>query len=323
MENTMSEMESPIEVLRVSAVPPFLMTDLQEHFIVHDNAHITDPGALGRVRAIVGGGECKVDDKLLSLLPHVEIISVCGVGYDGVDVAAAKRRGIMVTHTPDVLNDDVADLAMALLLSVARKLPQADRLVRNNDWVDGPFPLTKKLSGASLGLVGMGRIGQAIARRAQAFDMKISYTARAPKPELPYTFVHSPRALAAEVDFLVAITPGGEGTRGIINAEVFEALGPQGYFVNVARGSVVDQPAMIHALQHKLIAGAGLDVYLDEPRVPSELRALQNVVLSPHMASGTVETRKAMAARALANLMSHFAGRPLPSPVPECRPAQG
>ena len=318
----MTALENPVEVLRVSAVPPFLMTALQEHFIMHDNAHITDPGALGRVRAIVGGGECKVDDKLLSLLPKVEIISVCGVGYDGVDVEAAKRRGIMVTHTPDVLNDDVADMAIGLMLSISRKMPQADRFVRNNDWVDGPFPLTKKMTGARLGLVGMGRIGQAIARRAQAFDMKISYTARSPRADVPYTFVHNARELASQVDFLVAITPGGDGTRGLISAEVLAALGPQGYFVNVARGSVVDQGALIHALQNKQIAGAGLDVYIDEPRVPAELRALQNVVLSPHCASGTVETRKAMAGRAMDNLLCHFAGKPLPSPVPECRAAQ-
>jgi len=171
-------------------------------------------------------------------------------------------------------------------------------------------------------LVGMGRIGQAIARRAQAFDMKISYTARSPRAEVPYTFVHSARELASQVDFLVAITPGGDGTRGLISAEVLAALGPQGYFVNVARGSVVDQTALIHALQHKQIAGAGLDVYIDEPRVPAELRALHNVVLSPHCASGTVETRKAMAGRAMDNLLCHFAGKPLPSPVPECRTTQ-
>lgn len=308
-----------IDILRVSNLPTFLISDLQAAYMVHDNAHITDPDALKRVRGIVGGGESKVDGKLLSLFPNVEIISVFGVGYDGIDVQAAKDRGIVVTHTPDVLNDDVADLALGLLLSVARHIPQADRFVRNNDWLDGPFPLTKKLTGARLGIVGLGRIGQAIAKRAQAFDMKISYTARSAKADLPYPYYPSAKALAAEVDFLLAITPGGDGTRGMINAEVFEALGPKGYFVNVARGSVVDQPALIDALKHKRIAGAGLDVYLDEPKVPAELRALQNVVLTPHMASGTLETRRAMADRALANLNAHFKGLPLPSAVPECR----
>jgi hydroxypyruvate reductase len=308
-----------IDILRVSNLPPFLMSDLQAAYMVHDNAHIADPGALSRVRAIVGGGESKVDGKLLALFPNVEIISVFGVGYDGIDVQAAKDRGIVVTHTPDVLNDDVADLALGLLLSVARQIPQADRFVRNNDWLDGPYPLTKKLTGARLGIVGLGRIGQAIAKRAQAFDMKISYTARSAKADLPYPYFPSAKALAAEVDFLLAITPGGDGTRGMINAEVLEALGPKGYFVNVARGSVVDQAALIDALKHKRIAGAGLDVYLDEPKVPAELRALQNVVLTPHMASGTQETRRAMADRALANLHAHFKGLPLPSAVPECR----
>jgi lactate dehydrogenase-like 2-hydroxyacid dehydrogenase len=271
------------------------------------------------VRALVGGGEAKIDGAYMALFPALEMISVCGVGYDGIDVAAAKKRGIMVTHTPEVLNDDVADLALGLLLSVARKIPAADRFTRNADWLDGPFQLTRKLTGAKLGLVGMGRIGQAIAKRAAAFDMDISYTSRNPRSDVSYRYVATPTALAAEVDFLVIITPGGAGTKNLINAEVLKALGPQGFLVNVARGSVVDQAALIEALQKKMIAGAGLDVFVDEPNVPAELRKLDNVVLTPHIASGTVETRKAMSALALANLDAFTGGQQVLTPVPECR----
>ena len=307
------------EIVVTSRIPPFLTNGLQENYVVHERDHIRDRQVFGRVRALVGGGEAKIDAAYMALFPALEMISVCGVGYDGIDVAAAKKRGIMVTHTPDVLNDDVADLALGLLLSVARKIPAADRFTRNADWLDGPFQLTRKLTGAKLGIVGMGRIGQAIAKRAAAFDMDISYTTRNQRTDVSYKYVASPVELAAQVDFLVAITPGGAATKNLINAEVLKALGPQGFLVNVARGSVVDQAALIEALQKKTIAGAGLDVYVDEPNVPTELRKLDNVVLTPHIASGTVETRKAMSALALANLAAHFAGQPVKTPVPECR----
>lgn len=307
------------EVVVTSRIPPFLMTGLQEKYVVHEREHIRDPQVLGRVKALVGGGESKIDAGYMALFPALQMISVCGVGYDGIDVAAAKKRGIMVTHTPDVLNDDVADLALGLLLAVARKIPAADKFTRNADWLDGPFQLTRKLTGAKLGMVGMGRIGQAIAKRAAAFDMDIAYTSRNPRTDVSYRYVATPIALAAEVDFLVIITPGGAGTKNLINADVLKALGPQGFLVNVARGSVVDQAALIEALQKKMIAGAGLDVFVDEPNVPAELRKLDNVVLTPHIASGTVETRKAMSALALANLDAFTEGQPVLTPVPECR----
>jgi lactate dehydrogenase-like 2-hydroxyacid dehydrogenase len=242
-----------------------------------------------------------------------------GVGYDGVDVAAAKARGVVVAHTPDVLNDDVADLALALMLNVARRIPQADQYVRQGKWPSGPMPLARKMSGARLGLVGMGRIGQAIAHRALAFGMSVAYTARSAKTTLPYAFFGTPKELAAASDFLVVITPGGAATRKLIDAAVLRALGPGGYLVNVARGSVVDEAALIEALKKGTIAGAGLDVFENEPQVPEALRALDNVVLVPHIGSATVQTRHAMAARAFANLEAFFAGKPLPSPVPECR----
>jgi hydroxypyruvate reductase len=307
------------EVVVTSRIPPFLMSGLQEKYVVHEREHIRDPQVLGRVKALVGGGESKIDAGYMALFPALQMISVCGVGYDGIDVAAAKKRGIMVTHTPDVLNDDVADLALGLLLAVARKIPAADKFTRNADWLDGPFQLTRKLTGAKLGMVGMGRIGQAIAKRAAAFDMDIAYTSRNPRTDVSYRYVATPTALAAEVDFLVIITPGGAGTKNLINADVLKALGPQGFLVNVARGSVVDQAALIEALQKKMIAGAGLDVFVDEPNVPAELRKLDNVVLTPHIASGTVETRKAMSALALANLDAFTEGQPVLTPVPECR----
>lgn len=307
------------EIVVTSRIPPFLTTGLQEKFVIHERDHIRDRQVFGRVRALVGGGESKIDGSYMALFPALEMISVCGVGYDGIDVAAAKKRGIMVTHTPEVLNDDVADLALGLLLSVARKIPAADRFTRNADWLDGPFQLTRKLTGAKLGIVGMGRIGQAIAKRAAAFDMVISYTTRNERSDVAYKYVPNVLALAAEVDFMVVITPGGAATKNLINAEVLKALGPQSFLVNVARGSVVDQAALIEALQKKWIAGAGLDVYLDEPNVPAELRKLDNVVLTPHIASATVETRKAMSALALANLEAFMAGQPVLTPVPECR----
>jgi hydroxypyruvate reductase len=308
------------EILQVSPLPPFMMKALQEaDFIVHDHTHIKDPGALSKVTAIVGTGAAKVDKKLLMMLPHVKLIAICGVGYDGVDVAAAKEKGIVVTHTPGVLTNDVADLAFGLLLSIGRRIPQADKFVRNGDWVDDEFALMHQVSGARLGLVGMGRIGRAIAKRAAAFDMRIAYSGREAKADLPYTFYAKVTELAAQVDYLVVAVPGGDGTQNLIDAAVLQALGPKGYLINIARGSVVDQPVLVQALKDKTIAGAALDVFWDEPIIDPELRRLPNVVLTPHIASATVQTRQAMAALTLENLQAFFEGRALPTPVPECQ----
>jgi lactate dehydrogenase-like 2-hydroxyacid dehydrogenase len=296
------------------------MQALQDAYIVHDRTHLQDPAQFAsiapRIRGIAASGESKVGADLLAQLPALEMISVFGVGYDGVDVAAARARGVPVTNTPDVLTEEVADLGIALMLSIARRIPQADKFVRAGSWPSGPFPLARKVSGARLGIVGLGRIGQAIADRAAAFGMSIAYTTRTRRDDSPYTYYPSAAALAAEVDFLMVITPGGEGTRGLINAQVLAALGAKGYLINVARGSVVDQPALIHAVTTGVIAGAALDVFADEPNVPVELRECDNVVLTPHMASGTWETRGAMADLAFANLAAHFAGKPLLTPVP-------
>jgi hydroxypyruvate reductase len=305
-----------VDVLLTPKVSPLYLELLRPRFATHAEF---DPAIAPRIRGYAAGGDSTVDAALIERLPALEIISVMGVGYDGVDVAAAKARGIMVTHTPDVLNDDVADLAIGLMLCAARQLPAADRHVRSGAWERGPMPLARKMSGARLGIVGMGRIGQAIAQRALAFGMKVSYTARSGKPQLPHTFFENVRDLAANSDFLVVITPGGAGTRKLIDASVLEALGPNGILVNVARGSVVDEAALIDALERGVIAGAGLDVFENEPHVPQALRDMPQVVLAPHIGSATGETRRAMAQLALDNLSAHFEGRPVLTPIPECR----
>ena len=317
---------SDIHVLAASKLAPLYATQVAAAYTLHDRLQETDPAALQalapQIRAIAAGGESKVSAALIAQLPALEIISVMGVGYDGVDVAAALSRGVQITHTPDVLNDDVADLAIGLMLNAARQLPAADRYVRDGSWLQGPMPLARKMSGARLGLVGMGRIGQAIAQRALAFGMQVAYTSRTAKPELPYRYLPGAAQLAAEVDFLVVITPGGAATRKLVNADVLKALGKgrgEGILVNVARGSVVDEQALIEALEGGVIAGAGLDVFEAEPQVPERLRALPQVVLTPHVGSATGATRQAMADLAFSNLAAHFGGRPLLSPVPECR----
>ncbi|HEY9238027.1 MAG TPA: 2-hydroxyacid dehydrogenase [Burkholderiaceae bacterium] len=312
-----------IEILSVANPPPFLLEPLQAKYVVHQRLHETDPAAFAqvatRIRAIQASGESKVGAELIAMLPALEVISVMGVGYDGIDVAAAKAHGVMVTHTPDVLNDDVADLAIALMLAWARQIGRADRFVRAGEWTKAPLPLGRKMSGARLGIVGMGRIGQAIAHRAAAFGMQIAYTARSAKPDLPLTFYPSAATLAAQSDFLVLITPGGAATRKLVDAEVLRALGPNGCVVNVARGSVIDETALIEALKAGTIAGAALDVFEDEPNVPQALREMDNVVLTPHIGSATAQTRRAMAALAFDNLDARLSGKAVLTPVPECR----
>jgi hydroxypyruvate reductase len=310
------------DVLAVAKIHPLYLQALETIFTVHDRLHETDPAALAalapRIVGVAATGESRVSGALLAQLPAARVVSVFGVGYDGVDVPAAKAQGIPVTHTPDVLTDDVADLALGLVLSVARGIPQADQFVRAGRWPGGPMALGRKVSGSRLGIVGLGRIGSAIARRAQAFGMSIAYTARTEKPASGFAFYPTATTLAAEVDFLVAITPGGQGTQHLINADVLAALGPKGYFINVARGSVVDEVALVQALSNGTIAGAGLDVFAQEPQVPQALWGLSNVVLTPHMASATTQTRQAMADLAFANMLAGTQGQPLHTPVPEC-----
>ena len=305
-----------IDVLLPAKLSPLYVEQLEREFLPH---RLPDLSAAAKLRAIACGGETQLPSDLIAQLPKLEIISVMGVGYDGVDVAAAKAKGVMVTHTPDVLNDDVADVAIGLMLCASRQFPQADRFVREGKWTQGAMPLQRKMSGARLGLVGMGRIGQAIAKRAIGFGMSIAYHSRTPKAELPYKFHGKLVDLARESDFLVVITPGGAGTLKMINAEVLQALGKKGILVNVARGSVVDEAALIEALKNGTIGGAGLDVFENEPNVPQALRDMPHVVLTPHVGSATTQTRQAMADLAMDNLRLHFAGKPVKTPVPECR----
>lgn len=311
-------------VLAVSKLMPLYLGPLTERYELLDRLHETDPAAFAaaapRIRAVAASGESKLPAALVAQLPALEIVSVMGVGYDGIDVPACKAKGAKVTHTPDVLNDDVADLALGLMLAASRQLPAADRYVRAGDWAaKGAMPLARKMSGARCGIVGMGRIGKAIASRALAFGMSIAYTARSAKSDVPYRYFPNAEALAAESDFLVIITPGGAATKHMIDAKVLRALGKKGILVNVARGSVVDEEALIEALEQGVIAGAGLDVFANEPHVPERLRAVPHAVLVPHVGSATTSTRQAMADLALANLAAHFAGQPLKTPVPECR----
>jgi len=308
------------DIMLVSSVPTFMMNDLQQEYVLHDHAHILDPEAFTKVTAFVGvGSTAKVDRKVLAMFPNVKMISIFGVGYDGIDVAAVKERGIQVTHTPDVLTDDVADLAMGLILSIGRRIPQSDKFVRNGDWVSEPFTMTHKVTGTRLGVVGFGRIGQAIAKRAAAFDMTIAYTGRRAKTNAPFRYYPTASELAANSDYLVVAVPGGNETKNMINAQVLKALGPKGIVINIARGSVIDQTALIQALKDKSIAGAGLDVFWDEPNIDPQFFKLQNVVLTPHNGSNTHETRRAMADLALANLKAFFDERPLLTLIPECQ----
>ncbi|OZI49520.1 2-hydroxyacid dehydrogenase [Bordetella genomosp. 4] len=306
-------------VLKVAHVPHFLDEHLNQHFQVHTATQDAEPGSLSAIapdiRALVANGESTIRATLLDQLPALELIAVFGVGYDGVDVAAAQARGIAVTNTPDVLTDDVADMGMALLLTLARRIVEADAFVRAEQWPKGPFPWSRSVSRQKLGIVGLGRIGSAFAQRAAAFGMDIAYTGRTVKSGVPYRYQPSLAALAEEVDFLAVCAHGGESTRGLIDAKVLDALGPQGLLINIGRGSVVDEAALIQALQHGTIAGAGLDVFAHEPNVPAALRALPNVVLTPHAASATTQTRQAMSDLVYENLAAHFAGRRLVTPV--------
>ncbi|MFC3058017.1 2-hydroxyacid dehydrogenase [Paenirhodobacter populi] len=309
-----------VNLLSVAKLPPLLDQSLQDRYNFIRLSEVSDSeleSLSPSIRAIAANGESVVPGSFMARFPNVEILSVFGVGYDGIDVPSATEQGIIVTNTPDVLTDDVADHAIALLLSIARQVPQADRFLRADRWPNGGYPFTRKVTGARLGIVGLGRIGVTIARRAEAFGMDISYTSRQKRDKVPYLFHDDFIALAKAVDFLIVTTFGGESTRHLINADVLDALGPHGFLINVARGSVVDEATLIEYLQDGRIAGAALDVFETEPNVPQALRALPNVVLTPHMASATHETRAAMSNLFLANLEAHFSGAPIPARVPQ------
>lgn len=271
----------------------------------------------GEVTAVVTSGRSGVDATLMDALPHLGAVVNFGVGYDTTDVDAAAARGVGVSNTPDVLTDCVADTAVGLMIDAMRQFSAADRYVRAGKWPAGNYPLTHQVSNRRVGIIGLGRIGSAIAKRLNAFGCTISYHNRTEKPESPYAYVESPVALARAVDVLVVAAAGGSGTRQLVDAEVIAALGQSGYLINIARGSVVDEVALVDALTNGRLAGAGLDVFADEPNVPDALLALDNVVLLPHVGSGTVETRAAMERLTLDNLDEFLANGRLVTAVVE------
>lgn len=310
-------------ILQAGRLLPELEACLAADFDLHRLADQSDPEAFlqscgaGFVGLVTAAGGVGAPAWLLAALPSLRVISSFGVGLDKIDLSVARERGIAVGHTPDVLNDCVADAAFALMLDVGRRVSEADRFVRSGRWAtDGNqgFGLGRKISGARLGIVGLGRIGQAIARRAAGFDMPVRYHSRRRVEGVSWQHEPDLLALARWADFLFISTSGGPATQHLINAAVLEALGPEGYLVNVSRGSVVDEQALLQALLARRIAGAGLDVFEHEPQVPSELRQLDHVVLLPHIASATQETRAAMAQRVLDNLAAFLSeGRLLSS----------
>lgn len=310
-------------VLQVGPLKPSLTETLQRDYaalVLPD-----DPAERGRVLAEAAGsvtvavtsGRTGVDAALITALPHLRAIVHFGVGYDTTDIEAAAARGISVSNTPDVLTDCVADTAVGLMIDTLRQFPAADRYVRAGRWpTAGDYPLTRQVSGSRVGIVGLGRIGGAIATRLTAFGCPISYHNRRPVPDSSFTYVGSVVDLARAVDVLIVAASGGNATRNLVDAEVLAALGPEGYLVNVARGSVVDEVALVDALTDGRLAGAGLDVFTDEPHVPRALLDLDTVVVLPHVASGTVQTRAAMEALTLRNLDSFLATGALVTPVP-------
>lgn len=267
-----------------------------------------------RCRAVATSGRSGMDAATMDALPSLKVIAHFGVGTDSVDVEAATARGIRVTNTPDVLTEDVADTALVLLLATIRRVAAGDRFVRSGAWLKGSMPLTDSPQGKTAGILGLGRIGRAIARRCEAFNMKVAYQGPNRKGDVAYQYVADPVTLAKHCDVLIAACPGGEDTRGLVSRAVIEALGPEGVFVNISRGTVVDEPALVSALVEGRLGGAGLDVFADEPRVPEALFALDNVVLLPHVGSATHPTRRAMGQLVIDNLAAFFAGKELVTP---------
>lgn len=291
---------------------PFVRDLLADRYRAPDLDDLADPA--GVEVAVVGGGS-PAGAAEMDALPDLRAIVNFGVGYDNVDLAEAQRRGIVVSNTPDVLTDAVADVAVALVLDVLRRVSAADRFVRRGAWAAGEsFPLARDVRGATIGILGLGRIGTAVAERLETFGAVVRYHSRSPK-DAPWPYDRSPVELAAASDVLVVLTPGGSGTEHLVDAAVLDALGPDGHLVNVARGSVVDEDALVAALDEGRIAGAGLDVYADEPHVPAALLSREDVVLLPHVGSATTQTREAMAQLVLDNVDGFLDRGELVTPV--------
>ena len=313
------------DVLMLGPMMPLIQSGIEEAFTLHRLWEAPDRDAMlaalaPRLRAIAAGGaaHAPIDGALLARFPKLEIVSSFGVGYDHVDARWAGAHGVIVTNTPDVLTEEVADTAMGLLLMTVRELPQSERYLRAGKWLEKPYPLTRRtLREATIGIVGLGRIGKAIARRLEAALVNVVYYGRNRQADVAYRYYGDLVEMARDVDILMVVTPGGPETRNLIDAKVLAALGPEGILINVARGTVVDEPALIEALQDRTIFAAGLDVFADEPRVPAELIALDNAVLLPHVGSASIHTRDGMGQLVVDNLLAWGAGRPPLTPVAE------
>jgi lactate dehydrogenase-like 2-hydroxyacid dehydrogenase len=313
-----------IDIFMPVPLMPKVVAALDAAFVVHKGWQAADTDAMisglaGKVRGIAVGLQGRVDRALMERLPKLEIISSFGVGYDPIDVGTAAERGIVVTNTPDVLTEEVADTAIGLLLMTVRELSAAERYLRAGRWTkDGAYPLTgATMRNRTVGIVGLGRIGLAIARRIEAMDVPVVYHNRRARTDVAYRHYPDLRTMAKEVDTLIVVLPGGNETKNLIDAEILRALGSNGVLINIGRGSIVDEPALIEALRNKTIMAAGLDVFAREPQVPEELIAIPNAVLLPHVASASVHTRDAMGQLVVDNLVSWFTtGKPI-TPVPE------
>jgi lactate dehydrogenase-like 2-hydroxyacid dehydrogenase len=312
------------DVLLVGNKKPVIVNGLEPVVTLHKLIDAPDREAFlkpiaDKVRALaVAYTADKVDAAFMQRFPKLEQISSFGVGYDHIDAKWAGQNGIIVTNTPDVLNEEVADTALGLLLCTLREFPQADRYVRAGKWVEKAYPLSKgTLRGRTVGMVGMGRIGKAIARRLEAFGVPVVYHSRNPQAGVTYKYYPNLVDMARDVDTLMVIVPGGPSTQNLINAEVLKALGPNGVLINMARGSVVDEPALIKALKDRVIHSAGLDVFVKEPHVPKELLEMEHIVLLPHLGSASEATRAAMDQLVVDNILGWVAGKPPLTPVPE------
>ena len=315
------------DVIVIGVPKKLIVEGLKAAFNVHVLAEAKNTDALiaeigPRIRgAAVTGAPDKMDGALMARCPRLELVSSFGVGYDNIDVKYAAAHGITVTNTPDVLNEEVADTALGLLLCTVREFHKATNFLREGKWLQGQYPLSKAtLRDRTVGMVGMGRIGKAIAHRLEAFGVPVVYHSRNPQTGVSYKYYPRLVDMARDVDTLIVITPGGVATKHLINAQVLDALGPNGIVINMARGTVIDDAALIKALKEKKIYGAGLDVFVNEPQVPPEYLALENVTLFPHLGSSTVHTRRKMEQLVVDNLLAWGAGRPPLTPVPETPP---
>ncbi|XP_071715994.1 hydroxyphenylpyruvate reductase-like isoform X2 [Rutidosis leptorrhynchoides] len=310
----------PRGVLMTYPMSSYLQQQLDNRFNVFYLWNITNRVEFfnensGSIRAVVGDTNVGANRELIDSLPALEIVSTFSVGLDKIDLEYCKKKGIKVTNTPDVLTDDVADLAIGLILATSRRICECDRYVKAGLWKKGDFRLTTKFSGKKVGIIGLGRIGTAIAKRAEAFNCTVSYYSRSQKPESKYNYFPSVVELASNSDILVVACALTEETRHIVNREVINALGPDGLLINIGRGPHVDERELVYALVEGRLGGAGLDVFENEPNVPEELFGLDNVVLVAHVGSATVETGKAMADLVVRNLEAHFSNKPLLTPV--------